>query len=429
VRPRGGGLAPERKAGYSAQEAPVGLGGSQRTDTDVDPGAQGGQFRIESPRAAPQKPRSPTCPKDKSAMTDAEDFAGRLRDPQAGVRREAVAALGRTRDPRWAPTLAEALHDRDRDVRDAAVSSLIEIGGDAVAEAVAPSLNSPDREIRTSAAEVLQEAERSADDPLISLLDGPDEETKILALDLLGATGGPKAVDAAIAALGDASPGVRNAAASSLGALGGTRAVDPLCEMVSSEEDEWVAFAAVQALRETSAGDISAALAAALRRGGLLAAAAVSALAEVGGPDAVSVLLRHLPEASDDAASHIIAATCEIADRCCDPAELPPGVRADLVRLLTDASTSHPDEWTRYRAVQTLGRFHCGEAEDLLLSLVGGGSPLVRLASAEALGRIGGGRAEGALMALSDDRDRDIAQVAREALMRATGGAGGSREG
>lgn len=349
-------------------------------------------------------------------MTDTpEELARRLKDPDPQVRRQAAAAMGQTGDPRWAPVLAEALCDRNKGVHEAAMGSLIEIGGDDVAGEVIPYLRSEDPQLRNAAIEILQETDYSAGRMLVPLLSDPDDDVRILVSDILGLAGGPEAVDALIAALGDANPNVRNAAAGSLGTLADPKAVEPLGQMLQSEQEEWVAFTAIEALKEAAGRSAAEALSPALSRGEFLASAAVEALGEVGGPEAVPVLLAHLERAPDGMRAATVRALAEVAKRA-DRDEMDAETLARLVRALMDAAASDADQWTRYHAIEALGKLRAGEAVALLSEVASIGGPLLKIAAAKALGHIGGDEAAEALQPLLSDPDPDIAKAAQRAM-------------
>lgn len=100
-----------------------------------------------------------------------EGLVGLLKDTDAGVRRQAAAALGEIGNPRAVPSLIEALKDADPDMRQRAISALGEIGDARAVGAIAGLLKDSSPSIRTHAAMALGELQdRAAVDPLIAAI-------------------------------------------------------------------------------------------------------------------------------------------------------------------------------------------------------------------------------------------------------------------
>jgi HEAT repeat protein len=87
-------------------------------------------------------------------------LAGILADPEAGVRGQAVEALGWLDDPAAVPALLAMLADEDGDVRLKAAAALVSIGGLAVAVGLRRALQTGDLEARQLAAQALEAVER-----------------------------------------------------------------------------------------------------------------------------------------------------------------------------------------------------------------------------------------------------------------------------
>ena len=73
-------------------------------------------------------------------------------------------------------------------------------------------------------------------DEIITALQDPDEEVRVLSALVLGEMRNPRAVDPLISALADGSGNVRAQVAISLGELGDARARDPLRSLAESDE-------------------------------------------------------------------------------------------------------------------------------------------------------------------------------------------------
>jgi hypothetical protein len=100
-----------------------------------------------------------------------------------GERRHAARALGH--DPDTAPVLAARLTcEMEPAVRDALFGSLVEIGGPVAAGLIAPLLRSPDAGLRGSGIEALKRMGASAVPVLDVLLDDPDPDTRLLAIEV-----------------------------------------------------------------------------------------------------------------------------------------------------------------------------------------------------------------------------------------------------
>jgi HEAT repeat protein len=94
-----------------------------------------------------------------------------LKDADAGVKRQAAAALGEIGNTRAVPGLIDALKDSDADVRQRAISALGEIGDVRAVAGIAGALKDPSISIRSHAAMALGELQDAAAvDPLIAAI-------------------------------------------------------------------------------------------------------------------------------------------------------------------------------------------------------------------------------------------------------------------
>src|SRR5438093_5349345 len=84
-------------------------------------------------------------------------LVGVLKDVDAGVRRQAAAALGEIGNARAVPGLMDALKDTDPDVRQRAISALGEIGDARAVSGIAGALKDASPSIRARAASALGE--------------------------------------------------------------------------------------------------------------------------------------------------------------------------------------------------------------------------------------------------------------------------------
>jgi HEAT repeat protein len=119
----------------------------------------------------------PTIVESRKALL--EQLAGHNIDEK----RRAARALAR--DPASAPSLAaRLLSEPEPAVRDALFGALVEIGGPLAANLLAPLLRSPDAGLRGGAVEALKRLQAYAVPVLDTLLDDPDPDTRILAVEV-----------------------------------------------------------------------------------------------------------------------------------------------------------------------------------------------------------------------------------------------------
>src|SRR6478735_1699282 len=111
---------------------------------------------LEWSRASGLSPSSTQVRAGQSPREGAVDaLVAALKDSDAGVRRQAAAALGEIGNARAVTGLMEALKDADTDVRTHALSALGEIGDRRASAAIAPLLKDSSPAIRSRAASAL----------------------------------------------------------------------------------------------------------------------------------------------------------------------------------------------------------------------------------------------------------------------------------
>ncbi|AFD00876.1 HEAT repeat-containing protein [Methanocella conradii HZ254] len=115
-----------------------------------------------------------------------KSLIGSLESPDAGIRLEAIIALGRIGDKRSMKALIRALYDEDANVRKCAIIALGRIRDKKAVSLLSGALSDPDGGVRKEAAKAL------------------------------GSIGGPRAVSSLIQALNDMEPSVRDAAREAL---------------------------------------------------------------------------------------------------------------------------------------------------------------------------------------------------------------------
>ena len=208
-----------------------------------------------------------------------------------------AAAEGLTcSDERALYPLIKALRDENAGVQDAAMRSLISLGGEVTAYMVIPLLR--DLPYLRNTALIILKAIGTASIPLLRpLLSDKDDDVRKFAIDLISDIGYCTYIDAIVHLLrNDPNPNVRVSAAKALGIL---RYSDAITQLISAlKDDEWVCFAALEALAllndKTSTGPIALLLdspSSAVR------IAAIETLGAIGTSVAADALLSHLRKA------------------------------------------------------------------------------------------------------------------------------------
>jgi HEAT repeat protein len=168
--------------------------------------------------------------------------------------REAAFVAGEARCVMAVPLLAGLLRSGNKGIHEAAESALRKIGGPETVSELVPLLRSEDVPLRNVAMEILRGIPGMDLGPIIELLKDPDPDQRIFAADILGRSGVAAAVAPLChALLHDPESNVRCQAAVSLGEVGDKSAAGCLSKALCDEE--WVQFAAIEAL--TKIGDES----------------------------------------------------------------------------------------------------------------------------------------------------------------------------
>ena len=199
-------------------------------------------------------------------------------------------------DERALYPLIKALRDENSGVQDAAMRSLISLGGEVTAYMVIPLL----RELpylRNTAMIILKAIGTASIPSLHPLLSDKDDDVRKFAIDLISDIGYCPYIDTIVNLLGnDPNPNVRVSAAKALGIL---RYSDSIPQLISAlKDDEWVCFAAIEALAllkdESSTGAIALLLD---NTSDPVRIAAIETLGAIGTSVAADALLSHLPKA------------------------------------------------------------------------------------------------------------------------------------
>ncbi|MEG1610285.1 MAG: HEAT repeat domain-containing protein [Bilophila sp.] len=208
--------------------------------------------------------------------------------------------------------LVQHIHSPNPGIQEAAEDALRKIRGTAVVSAVAPLLRSEDASVRNSAMDILREISSDDIKAMQLLVQDSDPDIRIFAADILGTSESPMAVAILSEALfTDTEVNVRYQICISLGELGFPEAAGTLSKALKDEE--WVQFAAVEALAKIRADSCADILINALRNcSELVASTIITALGEMGNVRAVPILLQRLDEASGPLRNKTVMAIVQI---------------------------------------------------------------------------------------------------------------------
>lgn len=339
-----------------------------------------------------------------------------LKDADWAVREDAAVALGELRDERAVGPLIAVLCDADRAVREAAIAALTAIGEPAV-EPLGSCLADPNLTVQESAAAILASiGDARVADRLMASLASADWVVRMYAARALGRIGEARAVPALMPLLQDTVKAVREEAAGALAKLGPT-AVPVLIEALTHQE--WlVRLHAVEALGKTRSPDAVEPLLHLLfnDRDSSLREDAVRALGEIGDARAVEFLLMVLKEpglrplAAD--------ALGRIGDQRAVPALVAvlQGVEPpEHSRVIVGCG----DQWTeemaaQVAAVRSLGRLRDPETIPILVAALR--NTVTREDAAAALAAFGPPAIPHLVAVLKTERDGNILFYVKEAL-------------
>lgn len=342
--------------------------------------------------------------------------------------------------------LVRHIQSENLGVQEAAENALRRIRGASAVAAVAPLLRSEDAPVRNSAMDILREIGSDDIRILSALLRDDDPDIRIFAADILGTSNSPVAVAVLCDALArDPEVNVRYQVCISLGSLGSADAAPALSKALHDEE--WVRFAAVEALAKIRADSCVDILINAMQDcSELVASTIINALGEMGNVRAVSILLQRLDSSSGPLRNTIVKAIVQILGApslgLFAPAELAT-FRTYLIVALTDedeeivqaalTGLSGLGDVEATRAVLKLvGRLDPMREHDLLLSalhcltaigyneglregLASSNEQIIR-AVVEVCGNVGCRRCAGMLVEVFDTLDRDMQRAAAHYL-------------
>ena len=220
-----------------------------------------------------------------------------LRNEDSSMRRKAAQELS-AGDERAIYPLILALRDENPGVQDAAIRSLIAIGGEVAAYMIIPLLRD-DSYLRNTAQLILRDLGPVAVPMLYPLLKDKDDDIRTFALDLMGDIRDDVDIDNVLPLTKDPNPNVRASAIRCIGLLGRSDAASYVEKAL--EDEEWVAFTALDTLGQIKADESVDAIVALLDNDSpAIRIAALETLGSIGSPVASGALLNHILSASDE---------------------------------------------------------------------------------------------------------------------------------
>jgi len=225
----------------------------------------------------------------------AEQIAA-LKDEDWAIREEAATMLGTLRDPRAVAPLVSVLRDDDRAVRDAAIAALLAIGEPAVTT-LGACLSDPVLTVQELASSVLASiGDARVFAPLMTALKSPDWIVRMHAAKALVRIRDSRAVAPLVPLLQDKVKAVREETSTALASIG-EAALSSL--LTALTHDEWlVRLHAVEALGKTRSPEAVDPLLSALfnDRDRAVREDAVRALGQIGDPRAAEFLVTAMKE-------------------------------------------------------------------------------------------------------------------------------------
>jgi len=238
--------------------------------------AQGPRFRI----AAAARLAEPPPERREEAI---EGLTTLTTDPVAAVREASYESIGELGAREALPRLLDAFDDRDLCARQAAVLAAGRVAPNEAADAIEALLEDDRPEMRFSAIWTLSRFGNVRPERLSMVLNDPDNEVRLLALECMGELRAESQVEAIAALLEDPSDRIRFGAANALAALGDSRGASTLRAALNGERAFDAAIGLGDLEDHASLEDL-AALARRRFRSPILRAAAARALVRLGDP-------------------------------------------------------------------------------------------------------------------------------------------------
>jgi HEAT repeat protein len=345
----------------------------------------------------------------------AEQIAA-LRAEDWAIREEAATLLGDLRDPRAVCSLVSILRDRDRSVREAAIRALTSIGEPSVVP-LGTCLSDPELTVQEAASGVLASiADGRVLDPLVQALRSPDWIVRMHAAKALGRIKDPGSIQSLIPLLQDNVKAVREETSTALAAMG--EAAIPALIKSLTHQDWSVRLHAVESLGKTKSPKAVEPLLWVVTHDGDSAVRedAIRALGEIGDSQAVEYLFTAMKEPG--LRTSAVEALGRIGDRRAVPIliDVVTGVNPPNV---TNAVAGCGEQWneeavTQAAAVQALGAIGDESALPTLVAALG--PTFTRAEAAAALARFGSKAIPFLLPLLTGSRDENVRHHVKETL-------------
>ncbi len=347
----------------------------------------------------------------------AEQIAA-LKDEDWAIREEAATMLGTLRDPRAVAPLVSVLRDNDRAVRDAAIAALLAIGEPAVTT-LGACLSDPVLTVQELASSVLATiADARVLAPLMTALKSPDWIVRMHAAKALGRIQDSGAVAPLLPLLQDSVKSVREETSTALAAIG-EAALSSL--LVALTHAEWlVRLHAVEALGKTRSPEAVDPLLSVLfnDRDRAVREDAVRALGQIGDARAVEFLVTAMKEPGLRPLA--VEALGRIGDRCAVPVliDVLDGVeRPEVSRPMEGCGDRWDEEiLTLGAAARALGAIRDEAAIPSLMKALR--YTVTRADAADALTRFGGAVIAPLLAVLARESDDNIRYYVKDTLTK-----------
>ncbi len=221
-------------------------------------------------------------------------YIEKLSSEDPSIIREMCFRIGEDGCVEGIPYLVDLLKHTDIGVQEAAELSIRKLGGEEAVEALIPFLWEDRPDIRNVAVDILRDIGSQGLDLLLDLLYEKESDIRIFVVDILGHTNSVLAARALCEILlNDPDPNVRSQAAVSLGELGFLESVS--CLEKALEDEEWVKFSAIEALKKIGSESSAEILIKQLGKGSdLIDSAIIDALSEMGKARIIPILIKKL---------------------------------------------------------------------------------------------------------------------------------------
>ena len=363
----------------------------------------------------------------------------RLHEKDLSVCRDAIGALTGVKDARVLYPLIKALQDDAPGVQQAAMDALIAFEDEAAVYQVLPLLSDRRVHVRNMAREILDKIGKYGIDLFQPHVKDKDEDVRKMIADILGSIHGLEPKKMLIEMLKDPCSNVRSSAAEGLGRVGDSSAVEALIDLLNDED--WVVLFAAGALGRIRDRRAIRPLIRLVNSGKTeLQIAAIEAIAQVGGEEAVDSLMEAIDSADPDVVRTAVKGAVRLThgnigkainrfgaeklfddlfeamnDSDIEEAEVKMdfiqafsvlstrGSSVCILRLISSAEIDNPDILqAAMNALESL------DEEDTLIEALEGESNTALLVAIRVLGLFGSAKAVPNLMNLFERADRDI---------------------